>query len=144
MKVMFDTSVLVAGMVEPHPMHERALPWLKRARSGDLEFFVASHTLAELYAVLTTLPVSPRISPGAAWRLIREDVITPAKVTSISPSDYGAVIRRVADLGLSGGIIYDAIITKAAQKAQVDRILTLNPDDFTRVWPEGASLISLP
>lgn len=144
MKVMFDTSVLVAGMVEPHPMHERALPWLKRARSGDLEFFVASHTLAELYAVLTTLPVSPRISPGAAWRLIREDVIIPAKVTSISPSDYGAVIRRVADLGLSGGIIYDAIITKAAQKAQVDRILTLNLDDFTRVWPEGASLISLP
>ena len=131
MKVMYDTSVLVAGMVEPHPMHERALPWLKRARSGDLEFFVASHTLAELYAVLTTLPVSPRISPGAAWCLIREDVITPAKVTSISPSDYGAVIRRVADLGLSGGIIYDAIITKAAQKAQVDRILTLNLDDFT-------------
>lgn len=144
MKVMFDTSVLVAGMVEPHPMHERALPWLKRARSGDLEFFVASHTLAELYAVLTTLPVSPRISPGAAWRLIREDVITAAKIISISPSDYGAVIRRVADLGMSGGIIYDAIITKAAQKAQVDRILTLNPDDFTRAWPEGATLISLP
>ena len=141
---MFDTSVLVAGMVEPHPMHERALPWLKRARSGDLEFFVASHTLAELYAVLTTLPVSPRISPGAAWRLIREDVITAAKIISISPSDYGAVIRRVADLGMSGGIIYDAIITKAAQKAQVDRILTLNPDDFTRAWPEGATLISLP
>lgn len=144
MKVMFDTSVLVAGMVEPHPMHERALPWLKRARSGDLELFVASHTLAELYAVLTTLPVSPRISPGAAWRLIREDVITAAKIISISPSDYGAVIRRVADLGMSGGIIYDAIITKAAQKAQVDRILTLNPDDFTRAWPEGAILISLP
>ncbi len=144
MKVMFDTSVLVAGMVEPHPMHERALPWLKRARSGDLEFFVASHTLAELYAVLTTLPVSPRISSGAAWRLIREDVITPAKVTPISPSDYGAVIRRAADLGLSGGMIYDALITKAAQKAQVERILTFNLDDFTRVWPEGASLISLP
>ena len=144
MKVMFDTSVLVAGMVEPHPMHERALPWLKRARSGDLEFFVASHTLAELYAVLTTLPVSPRISPGVAWRLIREDVITPAKVISVSPSDYGAVIRSIADLGMSGGIIYDAIITKAAQKAQVDRILTLNPDDFTRAWPEGATLISLP
>ena len=144
MKVMFDTSVLVAGMVEPHPMHERALPWLKRARSGDLEFFVASHTLAELYAVLTTLPVSPRISPGAAWRLIREDVITSAKVISVSPSDYGAVIRSIADLGMSGGIIYDAIITRAAQKAQVDRILTLNLDDFTRAWPEGASLISLP
>lgn len=114
MKVMFDTSLLVAGMVEPHPMHERALPWLKRARSGELELFVASHTLAELYAVLTALPVSPRISPGAAWRLICEDVITPARVTSISPSDYGAAVRRVADLGLSGGIIYDAIITRAA------------------------------
>ncbi len=114
MKVMFDTSVLAAGMVEPHPMHKRALPWLKRARSGELELFVASHTIAELYAVLTALPVSPKISPGAAWRLICEDVITPARVTSISPSDYGAAVRRVADLGLSGGIIYDAIITRAA------------------------------
>ena len=57
MKTLFDTSVLVAAVVEPHPMHVRALPWLQRAKAGEIDFFVASHTLAELYAVLTTLPL---------------------------------------------------------------------------------------
>ena len=144
MKILFDTSVLVAGMVEPHAMHKSALPWLKRARAGEFSFFVATHTLAELYAVLTSLPVRPRISPGVARRLVHENVATRAKVISLLPADYGAVIRRMADLGLSGGIIYNGFVARAAQKARLDRLLTLNPDDFKRVWPEGASLIAEP
>jgi predicted nucleic acid-binding protein len=144
MKVMFDISVLVAGMVEPHPAHDRALPWLKRAKAGDLEFFVARHTLAELYSVLTTVPVSPRISPGTARSLIRENVAGPAKTVSLSASDYNTVIRRVSDLGLSGRIVHDGLVARAAKKAQIDRLLTLNPDDFKRVWPEGTSLIIAP
>ncbi len=57
MKILFDTSVLVAAMIEPHPFHNSAFPWLKRVKSNEIEMLVASHTLAELYAVLTTLPV---------------------------------------------------------------------------------------
>ncbi len=74
MRILFDTSVLVAGIVEAHPMHERAGPWLERARAGEFEFLAASHTLAELYAVLTRLPLSPRIWPGVARRLIQANV----------------------------------------------------------------------
>jgi len=29
MKVLLDTSVLVAAMVEAHPAHEKSLPWLQ-------------------------------------------------------------------------------------------------------------------
>lgn len=144
MKVLFDTSVLVAAMVQPHPMHDRALPWLRRAKAGECDFVVASHTLAELYAVLTTLPVTPRISPGAAWRLIHENVETIATVVSLSASEYGATIKRIAELGLSGGVIDDALIAQAAQKAGVGRLLTFNPEDFTRVWPEGATVLRVP
>jgi len=32
-KVLFDTSVLVAALVAAHPAHDRAFPWLKRASS---------------------------------------------------------------------------------------------------------------
>lgn len=144
MKVLFDTSVLVAAMVEPHPMHGRALPWLRRAKAGDYDFVVASHTLAELYAVLTTLPVVPRISPGAAWRLIHENVETAATVVSLSASEYGVTIKRLAELELTGGAVYDALIAQAAQKAGVGRVLTLNPEDFTRVWPEGETILRVP
>jgi len=50
----------------------------------------------------------------------------------------------MADLGLSGGIIYDALIAKAAQKHSVDRVLTFNTEDFKRVWPEGENYIAIP
>jgi len=144
MKTLFDTSVLVAAIVEPHPMHTRALPWLQRAKAVTIDFFVASHTLAELYAVLTTLPLKPRISPLTAWRLVHDNVETSAKIISLSPSDYRDTIKHMSELGLTGGIIYDALIVKAAQKAGVERLLTFNVDDFIRLWPGGESFIYLP
>ncbi len=49
MKILFDTSVLVAALVQKHPKHERALPWLSKAIRNEFEFIVSSHTLAELY-----------------------------------------------------------------------------------------------
>jgi len=144
MKTLFDTSVLVAAIVEPHPMHNRALPWLQRAKTGELAFFVASHTLAELYAVLTTLPIKPMISPSTAWRLIHDNIEISAKIISLSPSDYQDIIKRVSEFGLSGGIIYDALIVKAAKKSKVERLLTFNINDFKRVWPDGESIITMP
>ncbi|MBS0261361.1 MAG: PIN domain-containing protein [Planctomycetes bacterium] len=64
MKMLLDTSVLVAGMLSDHAHHSVAWPWLERAKAGAFEFVVAGHSLAELYAVLTKLPRRPRISPG--------------------------------------------------------------------------------
>ena len=82
MKVLFDTSVLVAALVEPRPQHHLALPWLAKAKAGEFELAVSSHTIAELYAVLSALPVSPRITPVLAWRLIHESVEPIASVIS--------------------------------------------------------------
>jgi predicted nucleic acid-binding protein len=144
LRVFFDTSVLVAASVEPHPMHERSLVWVKRAKAEELEMLVASHTIAELYGVLTTLPVRPRISPDTAVRLILENVRKIAKVVPLSVSDYEAAIERLAELGIPGGAVYDALIARAAKKSGAERFLTLNAGDFERVWPEGKSLLSLP
>ena len=83
-KILFDTSVLVAAMVEPHPNHDSAFGWLQRAKANAIECIVCSHTLAELYAVLTALPVSPKISPGMARRLIRDNVLSLAQVVTLS------------------------------------------------------------
>jgi predicted nucleic acid-binding protein len=144
MKILFDTSVIIAGMVEPHPSHPVAFPWLKRAKSKEFDLFIASHTLAELYAVLTTLPIRPKITPGVARQLIYNNLEAIARIVSLSASDYRSVIKRMGDLELSGGIIYDALIAKAAQKSRVDRMVTFNPDDFKRVWPEGTAHITVP
>ncbi len=144
MRVLFDTSVLLAACVEPHPMHDRAWPWLRRAKAGEFEFLVASHTLAELYAVLTQLPVMPRLSPSTIRRLIRDNVEAAAKIVSLNILDYTRTITRMAELGLRGGVIYDALIARAAEKAGADRLLTLNPEDFRRVWPAGEAVLTVP
>ena len=144
MKVVFDTSVLVAGIVEAHPLHERSLPWLRKARAGSLDYLVGAHSLAELYAVLSALPTSPRIGARLAWRLIRENVEAHARVVTLSAGDYTRVIGALADREMPGGIVYDALIVKAAQKARADKLLTLNPRDFLRIWPEGDAVIASP
>ena len=144
MKILFDTSVLVAAIVESHPFHVRAFPWLKRAKLQEFNMLIASHAVAELYAVLTTLPVTPKIMPGVASHLISNNIQSIADVISLSSSDYFSIIRRISDLGLSGGIIYDALIVKAAQKSGVDRILTFNAYDFKRILPEGIPQITIP
>ena len=144
MKVLFDTSVLVAGLVEGHPRHERAFPWLSRAKSQEVQLCVASHTLAELYAVLSSLPLKPRIPPGIAWRLIHENIEPVAKLVSLTPVEYGAVIKRLSERGLAGGIVYDALILKAAQKAKVEQVLTLNMKHFKKIWEGDASVLLEP
>jgi hypothetical protein len=37
-------------------------------------------------------------------------------------------------------VIYDAIIAKIADTAQVDRLITVNVAHFQRVWPAGGGL----
>jgi predicted nucleic acid-binding protein len=44
MKVLFDTSVLVAAIVEAHSRHAGAAPWLRRAKAGEIEFLASSHS----------------------------------------------------------------------------------------------------
>ena len=107
-QVFFDTSVLVAAMVAAHPMHERALFWLKKARANEIGFVICTHILAELYAVLTRLPVRPKISPGTASRLIRENVEALATIVALSSADYRSVIKDLSERGIAGGTIYDA------------------------------------
>ena len=144
MKILFDTSLIIAALVESHPMHVRAFPWLKKAKAKDFELVVASHTIAETYAVLSTLPIKPRISPSVAWRLINENIVSISKIVSLTPAEYSSTIKQISELGLIGGITYDALIAKVAQKLKIERMLTLNLEHFTRVWPNGEKIISLP
>jgi predicted nucleic acid-binding protein len=144
MKTLFDTSIIVSGIVESHPMHAKCLPWLQRAKTGEVECIVVSHSLAETYAVLTTLPVKPRISPLVAQRLIDTNLHAMARIVPLTIADYWNTIQRMTEMGLSGGTVYDALIAAVARRLSVDKLLTLNADDFRRVWPEGKQVITTP
>ena len=144
MRVLLDTSILVAAMVEAHPAHEQGLAWLKRVTRGTDKGLVAAHSLAELYAILTTLPVRPPIPPSDAWRLIQHNVVQNLEIVFLSDQDYVQVIEQLAALGIVGGATYDALILRAAAKAKVDLVVTLNEKDFRRVYPNLADKIVAP
>ena len=45
---------------------------------------------------------------------------------------------------ITGGASYDGLIAYAAKKAKVDKLLTLNSEDFLRVNPSAVNIISEP
>ncbi|MEW6718153.1 MAG: VapC toxin family PIN domain ribonuclease [Chloroflexota bacterium] len=131
-------------MVEAHLTHEQALPWLIQVTSGPDTGLIAAHSLAELYAVLTTLPVQPTISPADAKQLIMRNIVDRLEVVVLSERNYLEAIGHLSDLGIVGGATYDALILHSAAKADVNRAVTLNERDFRRVYPELADKIVAP
>jgi len=138
MRVFFDTSVLIAAFIESHPAHQASLNRLTAVRNGNDAFIVGGHTLAELYAVLTRLPVAPRIGPELACRLIEENT-AEAVISVLSAKEYLRLLREMKQKGLTGGIVYDGILLQAAVKAKADELVTLNPKDFKRIKGERSS-----
>lgn len=142
-KVLFDTSVLVAALVVSHPQHAICFPRLKAAESKQVEGFISTHTLAETYSVMTRLPVQPRIAPTQAQSLIA-DISQYLNTVPLLSDDYLEAIARMATLNLPGGGIFDALIAQAAVKANVDILLTLNPNHFSRLGEAIATLVQVP
>lgn len=143
-KVFFDTSVLVAAFVPAHPRHERSIDRFRRALSGEYQMLASAHNLAEVYSVLTTLPLSPRIAPASAARIIRENMEQHVEIVPVTVADYLAVVHHLGDAGLAGGIVYDALACHAAIQAGATLILTFNPKDFRRLWPDAGIRIEEP
>ncbi len=141
MKILLDTSILVAALVETHPAHALAFDWLEKVRNKVHVGFVSAHSLAELYAILTRLPVKPAISPSEAQELIKDSVMEVCEVVALTAQDYDAVLNHLANIGIIGGVVYDALIMYVGAKVEVDLIVTLNEKDFKRVYPELANRI---
>ena len=123
MKVLFDTSVLIAAFEVSHPRHSVCLPWLQRVQVSEIDGYLSTHTFAELYSVLTRLPVRPPISPIIAQRLIDENLNLFVAIP-LTADDYQEAIACMVGLNLLGGGIFDALIAQAALKAGVDILLT--------------------
>lgn len=142
--VLFDTSALIAVLIESHPHNPKVLPWLQRVREGKETGFISTHSLAELYSTLTTYPIQPRISPQEAQQLIGQNILDIFEIITLSEQDYLSVIQHLSESNIIGGVIYDALILKAAIKANVDCIVTLNEKDFKRVYPDFADKVISP
>jgi predicted nucleic acid-binding protein len=82
--------------------------------------------------------------PTEAYRIVAETIVGRCEVVCLDQADYLATLQAAANSGLRGGIIYDALHVRCAEKARCDRIYTFNIPDFLRVAPQIGKQILRP
>jgi predicted nucleic acid-binding protein len=134
-RLYFDTSVLVSLAVAHHPHHDLAYTAFRQVTAGGHEGIVSAHGLAETFTTLTRLPITPMVHPSEAYRFVSETVVGHCEVVCLVEKDYMATLDAAAKAGLRGGVVYDALQLRCAEKARCDRIYTFNMLDFVRIAP---------
>jgi predicted nucleic acid-binding protein len=92
------------------------------------------HSLAEVYAVMTALPVKPLIPPEQALLFV-EEVRNRLTLVSLNGEDYFAAIERTAGRGSGGGRVYDALLLACAVKVEARTIYTWNLKHYQSLAP---------
>lgn len=105
-ELLVDTSVAVALSVADHEGRAAARAAVEGRRIG-----LAGHAAFETFSVLTRLPAPARRTPAAITRLIAANF---PHGRFLSPPGSAVLLARLADLGLSGGSVYDALVGAAA------------------------------
>jgi predicted nucleic acid-binding protein len=141
LKEFFDTSVLIAAFWRGHANHYASI---KQFASADKNHSsCATHTLAEVYATMTALPVKPLIPPEQVLLFV-EEVRNRLTLVLLEPDEYYETIRRAADRGLTSGRIYDALLLSCATKSKAEVIYTWNLKHFHSIAPELAPYMRTP
>jgi predicted nucleic acid-binding protein len=135
--IFFDTTVLVAASVQNHPHYTQARSALLRITAGRDKGFMSLHSIAEVFAALTRLPVQPRIHPVEAARIVTENILPHFELVSIGKEDYQAALNSMADGGWIGARIYDVLLLHCAVRCAAQRIYTFNLGDFRQLAPIG-------
>jgi toxin FitB len=96
--IALDSSVVVAAVLPWHEAHGEAVAHVNEA-------VVPAHAALEAYSVMTRLP-NP-LAPEVAGRLVGQFRV-------IDTVEDGELVARCAQLGLTGGSVYDALIAWTA------------------------------
>jgi predicted nucleic acid-binding protein len=141
MKDFFDTSVLIGAFWRGHPHHEASLKLVSAANKRKSA--CAAHTLAEVYATMTALPVKDVIPPEQALLFVQEtrDRFT---IVSLDEDEYYKTIEQTATRGAPGGRVYDALLLQCAAKVKAETIYTWNLKHFRTIRPDAAHRIRTP
>jgi len=135
--IFFDTSVLVADSEQSHPHYAQARPALLRVAAGRDTGFMGLHSIAEVFAALTRLPIQPRIHPVEAARIVTENILPHFEVVSLGKKEYLEALNSLASGGWIGAKIYDALLLRCAARCSAERIYTFNLGDFRQLAPAG-------
>jgi predicted nucleic acid-binding protein len=141
LREFFDTSVLIAAFWGGHAHHVASLRCLAAADRKHSSCGV--HSLAEVYAVMTSLPVTPLLPPEQVMLFVNEvrSRLTPI---SLDEKEYLQTVQNCVDRGMTNGRVYDALLLGCAAKCSAQSILTWNLKHFQSIAPALASRIRTP
>jgi predicted nucleic acid-binding protein len=141
MKEFFDTSVLIAAFWRGHPHHDTSLKLVSAAKKGKSA--CAAHTLAEVYATMTALPVKDVIPPDQALLFV-QDARARFTIVTLTEGEYYDTIERTATRGLASGRVYDALLLRCASKVKAEIVYTWNLKHFRIIRPDMAERMRTP
>lgn len=102
-----DTSVAVAALDETHEAHD-----ICRQAAAARRPALPGHAAFETYSVLTRLPGASRASPETAIKII--NLAFPDRCW-INARQNTKLLERLAELDITGGMVYDAMVAEAAR-----------------------------
>jgi len=105
-EALVDSSVAIPLVVQDHEHHRLVAGAVRRRRLG-----LAGHAAFETYSVLTRLPPPARRTPEAVERLLRESF---PSTRHLGAADAASLFRRLAELGVAGGSVFDALVGAVA------------------------------
>jgi predicted nucleic acid-binding protein len=140
----FDTSVLLAGLIELGPAPAAAHRLLDAVAARKLPRpQTAWHCCLELYAVATRLPEEYRLSAADALTLIEAEVLGRFAIHDLPRSRRAALLSDCSRAGVVGGRIYDAHIAEVARAAGARLVITENRRHFTSLQQRGIRVLSV-
>lgn len=103
---LVDTSIAIPLVLEFHPDHRTVTEWVGTRRLG-----LCGHAAFEAFATLSRMPPPYRRTP-VELRLMFATTF-PATV-HLSASRASVLFDELAELAISGGAVYDALVGAAA------------------------------
>jgi predicted nucleic acid-binding protein len=109
--IALDTSVVIALFATWHEGHGTVAAALR----GETDIRLPAHVALEAYSVLTRLPPPHRLRPAPVLAFLNQRF--RADWLALESNDHRELLRKVGELALTGGAIYDALIATTAHKA---------------------------
>jgi predicted nucleic acid-binding protein len=140
--VFFDTSVLLAGLIDLGAPSRNAGPLLDAVAKGRIRHpQTAWHCCLEVYSVATRLPEEFRLTPADALTLIEEEILQRFAVLDLPTRSRGAFLKLCAREGIRGGRLYDAHVAEIARSARASVVVTDNQRDFAVLERHGIPVL---
>ena len=114
MKVLCDSSVLIAALLPSQDHHSPSVAVL----NGADRVAVHVHALNETFATLTGGSLGFRVDADLAARLIREQIINRAITIVLNAEEFTDALGKARTHGVRGGAVYDYMHLVAARKAR--------------------------